>query len=499
MAIVFKTTGPLSALFLVCLRFFSRLLDFQARLVHADRDGGTTSDLPNGKPVGPRPRPPPESDESSDPAVESKLIEIQHDAMVGPGGKWYLPVVGHLPSGPFIDAHSKYLYRDPSTNLQYMRRQDWERFDETNLLSTAYVQRFNFTGNWRTLSRYEADRWTTFSKRAFQHIYSTGKWGFGRERDEFDVLYGHEWEWNEIEQNWRRKNQFYARHNTAHSDPLRRMGTAGSGSIVEHTEGLRRQLRKISAELNVNKIFDFACGDMLWASKFVEEHQGKELDLQKTGSTGTPPPQQERRSSFYYIGMEIAPAEAARHRRRFRANSYIHVINGDFTNFRFFRNFTEIAEAIDAGKMLATAPATAASRGDKGRPSAPSRSLLFIRDALQHVSLEQSCRFFLNVYLWRKELLYAFRWLLIGGYDTGAKPNQRDVPTPGATENNPRQWPFRLESGFVKMLPEEDNPEGLKEKGFHDENVRKRIAAKQLFLYDVEKWLQEDAFDPCEI
>ncbi|CAD7923921.1 unnamed protein product [Amoebophrya sp. A120] len=395
-----------------------------------------------------------------------------------------------------LSHEGEYLFRDPKTNLQYMRRQDWAKYDETSLLSSSYAEKYNYTKNWRHLSPYESELWTYHSRKSFQHIYSTGKWGFGREQDEFDILYGHEWEFHEGENQYRRKKQLYARHSTDNSDPVHNMGTAGSGSLVEYTTGLRRQLERLLGKLfhpalegegsstsGKVKFFDFACGDMLWATQFVTDWNGKRAG--QTGLELEQPQSGPTRPELFYIGMEIAPAEAERHQRKFATHPHIHVINGDFTNLRFYRNFTEIAHAVDP-ILIDLQP----------RPAKISNSLLFIRDALQHVSLVQSCRFFLNVYRWHRENPLLFRYLLMGGYKTGI-PNTRNIPTPGATENDPTEWPFVL-PGLQEVLLEEDAPETLS----FSEHVVARIASKKLFLYDVSAWAGSggdggNGFDPC--
>ncbi|CAD7953316.1 unnamed protein product [Amoebophrya sp. A25] len=359
-----------------------------------------------------------------------------------------------------------YLYRDPATNMQYMRADDYLKMDETSLLSEKYRARLDFT-NWREMSTYDQELWTTHAKRSFQHIYSTGKWGFGREADEWDELHSHEWEWDAEEQRHRRNKQMYARHATSGSDPMRRMGTAGSGSVVEHTEGLRRTLSNLILELNLNKMFDFACGDMMWAAELVKSVNANH---QETG-----------RGPFHYIGMEIAPYEARRHEKRFKDDPLVHVINGDFSNFRFWRNFSDIAYSEIDSRSSYQVESEAQRAHQEG-------SLLFIRDALQHVSMAQSCKFFHNVYRFRRNLYPGVRYLLLGGYDTG-QPNERAVPTPGACENNPTTWPYRL-PGFIRHFPEEDRPETLETRFPNDAEgkIVERILHKRLFLYDIAMW-----------
>lgn len=102
---------------------------------------------------------------------------------------------------------------------------------------------------------------------------------------------------------------------------------------------------------------------------------------------------------------------------------------------------------------------------------------MFVRDALQHVSWSQACRFFLL--LKKLQRVYGFRYALLGGYES-RRNEQTSVP--GGYHFCPWKYPFYLKRGLVGKIPEQSLRmlPGLKD-----------VYPKMLYLYDVTEWSAE--------
>lgn len=271
------------------------------------------------------------------------------------------------------------------------------------------------------------------------------------------------------------------------ADAWRGYGASGGSSTISTTRGLRKTLKKIVLNLGVNKIVDLAAGDMQWSGHWLKK--------QIWGPPGSA--LQAGLNAFGYVGMDIAKSETERNARRWRDDPRVQIFSGDFTNWKYYpQNLTETVTTMDRwmeknlgieGRPAATSERDIEQMSEDGRsPSysdmtrrknlvAAERTLVFVRDALQHVSFEQGCRFLYNVWRWRR--YYPYRYIIIGA--RYAHGNRKRIGVPGGYEVDITKPPFSLTKGLISNEFEDEIEPSLA-------NIQKRD--KRLFLYDAWQW-----------
>lgn len=166
-------------------------------------------------------------------------------------------------------------------------------------------------------------------------------------------------------------------------------GGSGPGSTIAFTADLRALLSDLILELNVSSMLDIPCGGMVWQEVLL-----RQLGLAKR--------------SLHYQGVDIVPSLIARHRHRY----------ADWTNVSF--------DVLDMTN-------SSVPRG---------HDLLFSRDALQHLRLEQA------VATLRHWASSDAKWLLVGSYPDARTNKQLSLRAQAVGKSfdiDLRKRPFCLE------------------------------------------------------